>query len=421
MSRFVSDTREGVNKVASVEKTSRLLTFVILFAVAAILAVVLMTSEIEGPGSAQLQGASAAAGGAAVARSMSQGLTLTALLTNAAYGVVAFVAMALLFQLGIRVEWLMRPPSSRLGVVPNAGRRSLLVGFGGVAILTAFWSLRMRAPVVAAGTASPAVALSTPVPVAPVSEVAEVVAPATPAPPPATIAMPTVPATVPTVVAAVPTVAPTEPAYAAAAPAGSPVAYADAYPTTAPMTAPATTVASVPNAVAPTQVAVASPPVIASAPAPTNIATSAPAPAVKPAAPVVSCQPPQTMPGGNNNYNVGGAPMPMVKNLGTGFLITGSVRDASNCQPLSGLRLQIWLNTERGGERIPSNRASVLTDEKGHYQLETSPVSPQFGQPHVHIAYDDGKFNTLFLRPVLKSEDDPSINVDIALAPRGVA
>ncbi len=419
MSEFVSDTRDGVNKVASLEKTSRLLTFVILFAVAAILAIVLMTSEIEGPGSAQLQGASAAAGGSAITRSMNQGLTLTTLLTNAAYGVVAFVAMALLFQLGIRVEWLMRSESTRLGVVPNAGRRSLLVGFGGVAVLTAFWSLRMRAPVATVDTANLALALNTQVPVAPVSAVAEAVAPATPAAPPATIAIPTVAATVPTAVAVVPTAAPTEAAYASAAPAGSPVAYADAYPTVAPVTAPSTVVASVPAAVAPTQVAMASSPAVASAPAPTSIAASGPAPAVKPAAPVVSCQPSQTMPGGNNNYIVGGAPM--VKNLGTGFLITGSVRDASNCQPLAGLRLQIWLNTDRGGERIPSNRGSVLTDEKGHYQLETSPVSPQFGQPHVHVAYDDGKFDTLFLRPVLKSEDDPGINVDIALAPRGIA
>jgi hypothetical protein len=118
------------------------------------------------------------------------------------------------------------------------------------------------------------------------------------------------------------------------------------------------------------------------------------------------------MPGGRNNY-VRGAPM--VKNLGTGFVVSGLVRESTTGEPVRNTRIQIWLNTARGGEAVPSNRGSVLTDEEGRYRLETSPVVPQFGQPHVHIAYDDGKYDTLFLRPVLKSERDPSITVDFIL------
>ena len=64
---------------------------------------------------------------------------------------------------------------------------------------------------------------------------------------------------------------------------------------------------------------------------------------------------------------------------------------------------------------LTSNRGSVLTDQSGRYRLDTSPVVPQFGQPHVHIAYDDGEYDTLFLRPVLKSERDLSITVDFIL------
>ncbi len=149
--------------------------------------------------------------------------------------------------------------------------------------------------------------------------------------------------------------------------------------------------------------------------------TAAPAIAAKPTTPPIAPSPSpvpravtQTMPGGRNNYV---ADAPMVPNLGTGFVVTGTVVDASSGRPLPRTRVQIWLNTARGGEREPSNRGSVLTDEAGKYQLETSPVVPVFGQPHIHVAYDDGKFGTLFLRPVLNSEKDTSIAVDFALGP----
>jgi protocatechuate 3,4-dioxygenase beta subunit len=118
------------------------------------------------------------------------------------------------------------------------------------------------------------------------------------------------------------------------------------------------------------------------------------------------------MPGGRNNY-VAGAPL--VKDLGKGFVVAGTVLEAATGLPVRNTRIQIWLNTARGGEAVPSNRGSVMTDEQGRYRLDTSPVVPQFGQPHVHIGYDDGKYNTLFLRPVLKSEKDPSITVDFVL------
>jgi hypothetical protein len=123
------------------------------------------------------------------------------------------------------------------------------------------------------------------------------------------------------------------------------------------------------------------------------------------------------MAGGRNNYFPNA---PLVPNLGKGFVVAGTVLDTGG-EPVGNTRIQIWLNTARGGEREPSNRGSVMTDALGKYRLETSPVSPVFGQPHVHIAYDDGKYDTLFLRPVLKSERDPSITVDFVLGPTAAA
>jgi protocatechuate 3,4-dioxygenase beta subunit len=122
----------------------------------------------------------------------------------------------------------------------------------------------------------------------------------------------------------------------------------------------------------------------------------------------------ETMRGGANNYIPGA---PMVDNLGTGFTASGIVREAGSGKPLRNLRIQIWAATERGGEREPSNRGSVVTDANGRYRLDISPIVPQFGQPHIHIAYDDPGFATLFLRPVLNSRHDKSMTVDFVLAP----
>ncbi|MBE9138247.1 twin-arginine translocation pathway signal [Nodosilinea sp. LEGE 07088] len=126
------------------------------------------------------------------------------------------------------------------------------------------------------------------------------------------------------------------------------------------------------------------------------------------------CVATETMPGGDNFY-VPNAPL--VENLGSGLVVQGTVREAGTCEPVSNAPIQIWLNTVRGGEGDPSNRGSVLTDENGFYRLETSPVVSQFGQPHVHIAYDDGAHRSLFLRSVMESEDVSSFTVDFVLEP----
>jgi hypothetical protein len=201
----------------------------------------------------------------------------------------------------------------------------------------------------------------------------------------------------PTRAADIPTAIPPTPAHPTAEPSIAPAA-----PAPPPTLVPATV--AVPTAI-PTIAPLTAAPVVAAQP---TMAPVAPSPSPVPRAVT------QTMPGGRNNY-VPGAPM--VPNLGTGFVVSGTVVDATSGRPLPRTRVQIWLNTTRGGEREPSNRGSVVTDELGKYQLETSPVVPVFGQPHVHVAYDDGKFGTLFLRPVLKTEKDTRIAVDFALGP----
>jgi len=127
-----------------------------------------------------------------------------------------------------------------------------------------------------------------------------------------------------------------------------------------------------------------------------------------------SLPPTPSMRGGSNNYLPGA---PLVERLGSGFWVSGTVRRAGDGAPLKGARIQIWAATTLGGEREPRNRGSVLTAADGSFRLEMEQIVPNFGQPHAHLAYDDGAYETVFLRPVMPSASDTSVSADFVLAP----
>ena len=135
---------------------------------------------------------------------------------------------------------------------------------------------------------------------------------------------------------------------------------------------------------------------------------------VLPASAAANFAPTKTMRGGANNYSPNA---PIVENLGTGFLMYGTVLKAVSGEPLSNIRIQIWAATGRGGEREPSNHGSVLTKADGSFELEMTQIVPNFGQAHGHLAYDDPEFKTVFLRPVMNSASDTSLRADFVLAP----
>jgi hypothetical protein len=120
------------------------------------------------------------------------------------------------------------------------------------------------------------------------------------------------------------------------------------------------------------------------------------------------------MRGGANNYRPNA---PLVNRLGSGFFVRGKVLRAGDGAPLKGVRIQIWAATVLGGEPDPVNHGSVLTRADGSFELETAQIVPNFGQPHAHLAYDDGAFQTVFLRPVMPSARDTSVSADFVLAP----
>ena len=128
-----------------------------------------------------------------------------------------------------------------------------------------------------------------------------------------------------------------------------------------------------------------------------------------------SLAPTPTMRGGSNNYLPGA---PIVDRIGGGgFWVSGTIRRSGDGAPLPGQRIQIWAHTTEGHERDPHSHGATLSDANGMFRLEMPQIVPAFGQPHAHLAYDSGEFETVFLRPVMKSAKDTSLNADFVLRP----
>jgi hypothetical protein len=125
--------------------------------------------------------------------------------------------------------------------------------------------------------------------------------------------------------------------------------------------------------------------------------------------------PTRTMPGGANNYRKGA---PIVERIGRGgFWMSGTVRRAGDGAPLAGQRIQIWAHTTEGYEADARSHGATLTDAQGVFRLEMPQIVPAFGQPHGHLAYDSGEFETVFLRPVMANSKATSLEAHFVLKP----
>ena len=142
------------------------------------------------------------------------------------------------------------------------------------------------------------------------------------------------------------------------------------------------------------------------------------APAILRPARAQGLAPTPTMRGGDNNYRPGA---PIVERIGGGgFRMTGTVRRAGDGAPIRNARIQIWAHTTEGYESDPQSHGATLTDADGAFQMDMPQIVPAFGQPHGHLAYDatfdSGSFKTVFLRPVMSSARDTSLEAHFVLA-----
>ena len=97
--------------------------------------------------------------------------------------------------------------------------------------------------------------------------------------------------------------------------------------------------------------------------------------------------------------------------------MSGTVRRAGDGAPIKGARIQIWAHTTEGHERDWHSHGATLTDGAGVFRLEMPQIVPAFGQAHGHLAYDSEGFETVFLRPVMSSSKDTSLEAHFVLTP----
>ena len=126
--------------------------------------------------------------------------------------------------------------------------------------------------------------------------------------------------------------------------------------------------------------------------------------------------PTPTMRGGANNYLPGA---PIVERIGAGgFWMSGTVRRAGDGRAAGRpAHPDLGAHHTEGHEREPHSHGATLTDENGEFRLEMPQIVPAFGQPHGHLAYDSGEFETVFLRPIMPSARDTSLSAHFVLKP----
>ena len=86
---------------------------------------------------------------------------------------------------------------------------------------------------------------------------------------------------------------------------------------------------------------------------------------------------------------------PEREKVGTGYVLTGTVRDAQNCAPIPGARVELWLAGPDGNYR-DDYRATIVSGSSGQYRLESHPPPAYYGRPpHIHIRVSADGFGTL--------------------------
>jgi protocatechuate 3,4-dioxygenase beta subunit len=76
---------------------------------------------------------------------------------------------------------------------------------------------------------------------------------------------------------------------------------------------------------------------------------------------------------------------PLRDATGQGFVVTGVVRSAATCQPITQARVEWWQANPRG-EYDDAHRGALVTGADGAYRFDTDFPPPYSGRPsHIHF------------------------------------
>jgi hypothetical protein len=102
--------------------------------------------------------------------------------------------------------------------------------------------------------------------------------------------------------------------------------------------------------------------------------------------------------------------------IGSGYVLSGTVRSAMDCAPVVNARIEVW-QAGVTGTYDDSLRATLFSDWRGRYRLETVVPSPYGSRPsHIHILVDAKGFEGLITQHYPK-QGERSATMDLVLAP----
>lgn len=109
---------------------------------------------------------------------------------------------------------------------------------------------------------------------------------------------------------------------------------------------------------------------------------------------------------------------PVRDSIGKGYVLRGTVRSAADCSPIRKARIEFW-QAGPDGRYSDAYRATVYSDDKGRYRLETSPAVPYANRPpHIHILVDLKQFEGLVTQHYPK-KGAKGAALDLVLVPEG--
>jgi len=107
---------------------------------------------------------------------------------------------------------------------------------------------------------------------------------------------------------------------------------------------------------------------------------------------------------------------PLRSQIGTGYLLTGTVKSAATCAAIPSPLLEFW-QAGPDGHYADSYRAAIISDQSGTYRFETSVPPPYVTRPpHIHIRVSAPGFATLVTQHYLQAGETVAV-LDLVLVP----
>jgi len=126
----------------------------------------------------------------------------------------------------------------------------------------------------------------------------------------------------------------------------------------------------------------------------------------------LTCQP--TAPDELGPFYTPDAPLRSV--VGKGYVMTATVKSATDCRPVAGARVEFWMAGPEG-EYSDSFRATMYSDASGNLRFESHFPPAYFNRPpHIHIRISAPGFLTLVTQHYPK-QGQTAVSFDIVLTP----